>query len=282
MFNGGMFRMSRDGGPHRRTMSLPNILVAVATYNERENLPQLLSQIRQYVPLCDILVVDDQSPDGTGEWLAAEIAKQSGTSLPTNIGGSPNSSSAPDLSPPSSPRLFGIHRSGKLGLGTAVCEMIRFAQQHHYDFLVNMDADLSHSPADLPRLLETAIHSPVDVVIGSRYVAGGKIIGWPWSRRVSSAAVNWVARWLLKLPTYDNSGSMRCYRVATLEKIPLNSLRSTGYSFFEEILFRLRKIGATFTETPIVFTERQRGRSKVRFAEICRSLGTLLQLILRG
>lgn len=272
-------------------MTTPNstrntTLVAVATYNERENLPQLLSLIRQYVPQCDILVVDDHSPDGTGEWLAAEVAKQSQQSdqpAPFDLL-SPDTDSATESSAVPS-RLFGIHRSGKLGLGTAVCEMIRFAQQHQYEFLVNMDADLSHSPADLPRLLETAVHTsadvrPVDVVIGSRYVAGGQIIGWPWSRRIASAAINCIARWSLGLSTHDNSGSLRCYRVAMLENIPLTSIRSTGYSFFEEILFRLRKIGATFTEVPITFTERQRGRSKVHLTEICRSLYTLFQLIL--
>ncbi len=154
-----------------------------------------------------------------------------------------------------------LRRDGKLGLGTAVVAAIRHAVEHGYDLLVNMDADWSHDPRSIPALIEAA--NRFDVVLGSRYTRGGRIEGWPLFRRLMSRTVNAYARLMLGLRTKDNSGSFRCYRVDVLRKIDLRRIRSRGYSFFEEILFRLKNVGAVSTEIPITFTDRRFGRSKI-------------------
>lgn len=227
-------------------------LVALATYNERENLPALTTEILQTVPNADLLVIDDDSPDGTGDW-AAEFAK-------------------------AEPRFFLEKRGGKLGLGTAVLDAFRFAQKNGYIRLVHLDADFSHPPEKIPELLAESEQTGADVVIGSRYVRGGQIVGWPLSRKIMSRGVNGLARFLLGLKTKDNSGSFRCYRVAALDRLHFDRVRSRGYSFFEEILFHLKRSGATFREIPITFTDRVRGRSKVNRREAIRSLAVLFRL----
>ena len=229
---------------------MPRTLVAVATYNEIENLPELSGQIFAHLPETDLLVIDDGSPDGTGEWAAAQAAKNS--------------------------RFLLLERGAKKGLGTAVLEAFRSAIEGGYDYLINLDADFSHPPALLPILLDTAVREKIDVVIGSRYVKGGKIIGWPLTRKVMSRGINTWARLFLRLPTKDNSGSLRCYNVDALRKLDLAQIRSQGYSFFEEILFRLKKHGATFREIPITFTDRVRGSSKINKKEALKALGLLI------
>lgn len=234
-------------------------LVAVATYNEMENLPELVRMIRKSLPDADILVVDDGSPDGTGLW-ASERARED------------------SLAPAGRARLFLIERGAKKGLGTAVLDAFRFAVDRGYDHLINLDADFSHPPETLPRLLETAEREKIDVVIGSRYVRGGKIVGWPFRRKVMSRGINLLARLALGLSTKDNSGAMRCYRVETLRRLDLTRVRSRGYSFFEEILFRLKQVGASFREIPITFTDRVRGESKINKREAFRALLLLLRI----
>ncbi|MCR5358657.1 MAG: polyprenol monophosphomannose synthase [Thermoguttaceae bacterium] len=234
-------------------------LVAVATYNEMENLPELVRMIRKALPDADILVVDDGSPDGTGLW-ASERARED------------------SLAPAGRARLFLIERGAKKGLGTAVLDAFRFAVDRGYDHLINLDADFSHPPETLPRLLETAEKENIDVVIGSRYVRGGKIVGWPFRRKVMSRGINLLARLALGLPTKDNSGAMRCYRVDTLRRLDLSRVRSRGYSFFEEILFRLKQVGASFREIPITFTDRVRGKSKINKREACRAIMMLIRI----
>ena len=229
---------------------MPRTLVAVATYNEIENLPELSGQIFAHLPETDLLVIDDGSPDGTGEWAAAQAAEN--------------------------PRFLLLERGAKKGLGTAVLEAFRSAIEGGYDYLINLDADFSHPPALLPLLLDTAVREKIDVVIGSRYVKGGKIIGWPLTRKVMSRGINTWARLFLRLSTKDNSGSMRCYHVDALRKLDLAQIRSQGYSFFEEVLFRLKKRGATFREIPITFTDRVRGSSKINKKEALKALGLLL------
>lgn len=231
---------------------MPRTLVAVATYNEIENLPELSGQIFAHLPETDLLVIDDGSPDGTGEWAAAQAAEN--------------------------PRFLLLERGAKKGLGTAVLEAFRSAIEGGYDYLINLDADFSHPPALLPLLLDTAVREKIDVVIGSRYVKGGKIIGWPLTRKVMSRGINTWARLFLRLPTKDNSGSMRCYRVDALRKLDLAQIRSQGYSFFEEVLFRLKKRGATFREIPITFTDRVRGSSKINKKEALKALGLLIRI----
>jgi dolichol-phosphate mannosyltransferase len=230
-------------------------IVVVATYNERENLPLLVDGVLSALPEADLLVVDDNSPDGTGRWCDERAASE--------------------------PRLRSLHRAGKLGLGTAVIEGLRYAVDRGYECAINMDADLSHDPASLPAL-EAGIRNPsagaVAVMIGSRYVAGGSIEGWPLRRKWMSRAVNALARRLLRLDVRDTSGSFRAYRVSALARLDWDAFVSRGYSFFEEVLWRLRRAGCTFGETPIRFVDRRRGKSKINLREAARALGVLVQL----
>ncbi len=246
-----------DASPKSGNPSVPagRTLVAVATYNEIETLPALVAEVFHWLPQADILVVDDNSPDGTGQWCDAESARD--------------------------PRLRCLHRPAKLGLGTATVAALRYALEHGYAFVITMDADLSHPPRYLPDLLaamDPPGRPPMDVMIGSRYVPGGRIEGWPWYRHLMSRAVNAYARWLLKLKPRDCSGAFRCYRVAALGRLDFGALRSTGYSFEEEILWRLQRAGAVIGELPITFVDRNQGRSKVDRREALAALRTLLAL----
>jgi dolichol-phosphate mannosyltransferase len=224
-------------------------LISLATYNEIENLPRLLDAIALAAPEADVLVIDDASPDGTGRYCDQRAA--------------------------SDPRLTCLHRPGKLGLGTATVAAMRAAIDGGYDYLLNMDADFSHDPRHIPTLLslmETHDAGPRDVMIGSRYIAGGAIRGWPIKRHLMSRGVNWYARTLLGLPTRDCSGAFRCYRVSMLDKLNLAEIRSGGYSFQEEVLWRLKNLGARFGETPITFVDRTRGSSKINGREAIAAL----------
>jgi dolichol-phosphate mannosyltransferase len=233
-------------------------LVTVATYNEMDNLPRLVEEIFRYLPEADILVVDDNSPDGTGQWCDTFAAQDT--------------------------RLHCLHREGKLGLGTATVAAMRWAIEHGYLHMLNMDADFSHHPRYLPALvagMEPNGGPAVDVMIGSRYVAGGGVEGWPLHRRLMSRAVNVYARCLLGLAPKDCSGAFRCYRVAALAKLDFDAIRSRGYSFQEEILWHLRRVGARMGETPITFADRQRGASKINSSEALGALGIIFALGLR-
>ncbi len=234
-------------------------LVTVATYNEMENLPRLVEEILRFVPDADILVIDDNSPDGTGQWCDRRRAED--------------------------PRLTCLHRPGKLGLGTATIAGMRYAIEHGYRFVLNMDADFSHQPKYLSALLagmEPPGGPAVDVMVGSRYVAGGGVEGWPLRRRLMSRGVNLYARWLLGLRTKDCSGAFRCYRTEVLARLDFAAIRSRGYSFQEEILWRLKRLGARFGETPIVFVDRQRGVSKIDAGEAASALRIILVLGLKN
>jgi dolichol-phosphate mannosyltransferase len=230
-------------------------LVTVATYNEMENLPRLVEEIFHIVPQVDILVIDDNSPDGTGQWCDRQRAED--------------------------PRITCLHRSGKLGLGTATIAGMKYAIQNEYRFVLNMDADFSHQPKYVPDLL-AGMDPPngpaIDVMIGSRYVSGGGVEGWPLKRQLMSRAVNLYARCLLGLKPKDCSGAFRCYRTATLAKLDFDAVVSRGYSFQEEILWRLKRAGAQFGETPIIFPERQHGVSKIHSGEAMAALRILFSL----
>jgi dolichol-phosphate mannosyltransferase len=227
----------------------------IATYNEIENLPKLVEAILQAVPDTDILVIDDNSPDGTGKWCDAQGAID--------------------------PRIRCLHRAGKLGLGTATIAGMKFGVEQGYCFLLNMDADFSHHPRYLPDLLsgmEPAGSPVVDCMIGSRYIPGGGVEGWPWKRRVMSWGVNLCSRWLLGLKPRDCSGAFRCYRTEILARLGFDRIRSRGYSIQEEILWRLKRAGARFGETPIVFVDRRQGSSKISLRESLTSMWVLLRL----
>jgi dolichol-phosphate mannosyltransferase len=232
----------------------PRILVSMATYNERDNLEPLLREIRQTVPSAHVLVLDDNSPDGTGQ-LADQLAA-------------------------ADPQIHVVHRSGKLGLGTAVLANMRYAIEHGYDYLINMDADFSHHPRYLPALIEGM--KKHDVMIGSRYIPGGGTVNWPVTRKAISLSVNVLVRCLMRLPAHDCSGGYRCYRVSKLSEAKLGSLLSHGYSFQQEVLYRCRKVHCRIGETPIIFENRRAGASKVNPREATRSMAVLLWIGLRA
>jgi dolichol-phosphate mannosyltransferase len=230
-------------------MPKPPVLVALATYNEIETLPSLVDEIERVLPDVDVLVVDDNSPDGTGAWCD-ERAK-------------------------ADPRVECLHRPGKLGLGSATLAGIRWALSHEYGVVVTMDADWSHDPQYLPALVEATERA--DVAIGSRYCAGGGIEGWPLYRRIMSRAMNWLSRQMLRLPVSDSSGAFRAYRADALTDA-LEQVQSAGYSYLEEILWQLRQAGATFEEVPISFRERRAGRSKISLGEAAAKMHVLWTL----
>lgn len=234
-------------------MPAPRTLVVLATYNEIENLPGLVDAILGVLPTADLLVVDDNSPDGTGRWCDERAAVE--------------------------PRLKCLHRSGKLGLGSATIAGFRHALDSNYDIVATLDADWSHDPQYLPELVAATAHA--DVAIGSRYVAGGAIEGWPAHRRVMSRVVNRLSRVMLRLPIQDTSGAFRAYRVAKLRTIDFESVRASGYAYLEEILWHLAQQDATFAEVPITFHERRAGRSKINFQEAAGKIGTLVRLCCR-
>jgi dolichol-phosphate mannosyltransferase len=227
------------------------LLISLATYNEAGNLRPLVETIRQFAPHGSILIIDDNSPDGTGR-----IADELQATLP-NI----------DV----------IHRPGKLGLGTATLAAIRRAIENDFDYLINLDADFSHPPRFIPDLLGgMASH---DVMIGSRYVPGGGVEGgFTLKRRLMSSGINGYARLVLGLTSNDNSGAFRCYRVSKLAEIDLAKVRSRGYSFQEEILFWCQSVGCRIGETPILFENRRSGASKINMREAVSALWILLQL----
>jgi dolichol-phosphate mannosyltransferase len=227
------------------------LLISLATYNEAGNLRPLVEMIRQFAPSSSILIIDDNSPDGTGR-IADELRE-------------------------SLSHIHVIHRPGKLGLGTATLAAMRFAIEHHFAYLLNLDADFSHPPRFIPDLL--AGMADHDVMIGSRYVPGGGVEGgFTLKRRLMSSGINGYARLMLGLKSRDNSGAFRCYRVSKLAEIDLDRVRSRGYSFQEEILFWCQAVGCRIGETPILFENRRAGVSKINLREAFSALVILLQL----
>jgi len=213
-------------------------LIIIPTYNELENLPSLLKEIFSYAPATDILIVDDHSPDGTGE-LAEKM-------------------SAEDA------RVHVLHRSGKLGLGTAYIAGFTYALAHGYEGVFEMDADFSHDPRYLPDFL-TKIEQ-ADLVIGSRYIPGGSTPNWSLLRRFISGGGNVFARTVLGLKVRDCTAGYRCYRREVLESVAFETIRSQGYGFQVEMAYRVERQGFQIVEIPIVFMDRRVGKSKMSHA----------------
>lgn len=211
----------------------------MCTFNERGNLPSLFERIHQIAPFANILVVDDNSPDGTSEWVIDHQKSHGNVAL--------------------------IRRSGKLGLGTAIRDGMKFAIDHGYQWLLNLDADLSHNPAAIPALLAASHHH--DIVIGSRYVPGGGMEGCSWKRVFVSRCANAYARFVIGWRVQDCSSAFRLYRVSMLKAIHLDQLRGTGYGFLEEVLWHLLHVGSRLQEVGIVYTERREGKSKISMKE---------------
>jgi dolichol-phosphate mannosyltransferase len=211
------------------------VLVIIPTYNERENILSLGQAVLDQDERIDLLVVDDGSPDGTGD-LADGMARDSG-------------------------RIHVIHRAGKQGLGTAYVAGFRYALAHRYDRIIEMDADYSHRPEDLPRLI--AASDEADVVVGSRNVPGGRAEDWSWLRHFVSKGGSLYARLLLGLPVKDCTSGFKCFRRAAIELLDLPALRSNGYAFQVEVNHACAQAGFRFAEVPIIFPDRVRGRSKM-------------------
>jgi dolichol-phosphate mannosyltransferase len=206
----------------------------------------LLQRITDALPTADLLIVDDNSPDGTADEVRRFASEHE------------------------SPVSITCHVRDKRGLGGAIRTAMMAAIDDGYDLFCNLDADLSHNPADLPRLV-AAMTDAVDVAVGSRYVPGGEIVGWPLRRKLMSRWINAIARRRLGLPVNDASGSFRCYRVSRLAELDLSDDSYEGYAFIQEVLLRLHRAGASFAEVPITFTERVIGTSKLHLAEAIRS-----------
>jgi len=210
-------------------------LVVVPTYNERTNIPLLVPAILLQDPRLEVLVVDDNSPDGTGQ-LADDLARADS-------------------------RVHVLHRPVKAGLGKAYLAGFRWALDHGYDYVFEMDADFSHDPKFLPEFLRAV--EDADLVIGSRYKAGVNVINWPMSRLLLSIGANQYARIVTGLPLDDSTGGFKCFRRQVLESIALDRVKSNGYSFQIEMSFLAWKKGFRLREIPIVFTDRVEGQSKM-------------------
>ena len=227
-------------------------LVILPTYNERENLARLVGRLRALPVDVHVLVVDDGSPDGTGRVADALAAGDAGVHV--------------------------LHRAGKLGLGTAYKAGFAFGLARGYRFLCTMDADFSHDPEDLPRLLDKAISESCDLVVGSRYVAGGRVVGCTLPRRLISYGANWLAHLILGISIRDCTAGFRVYRRAVLETIDLDAIFSSGYSFLTEMAFLCERAGFRTGEVPITFVNRTEGASKISRWEILRAVYTLIRL----
>ncbi len=217
------------------TADLTRVVMVVPTYNERDNLAWIVGRLRAAVPHVDVLVVDDGSPDGTGE-IADGLAARD-------------------------PHVSVLHRTEKAGLGAAYLHGFAVALERGYDVVGEMDADGSHQPEELPRLLDAL--TDADLVIGSRYVRGGSVVNWPLSRKVLSRGGNLYARLLLSISVRDVTAGYRLFRRTTLEAIDLPGVESAGYIFQTDLAFRTLQAGLRVVEVPIEFVERVRGESKM-------------------
>ncbi len=220
-------------------------LIILPTFNEIESLESVIGRIRQWVPSADVLVVDDASPDGTGELAEGLAAGDPGISV--------------------------LHHGAKAGLGRAYLAGFDYALGHAYRFVVEIDADGSHDPAELPAMLELA-DAGADLVIGSRWVAGGSVRNWPWIRRAISRGGNSYARGVLRSRIHDITAGYRVYAADALRSLELGSISSQGYCFQVELAWRLERSGKAIVEHPIVFIERAAGRSKMHLGIVIEAL----------
>lgn len=229
-------------------------LIVVPTYNERDNLPQLAERLLKLPVAVDLLVVDDNSPDGTGQ-LGDELAAKH-------------------------PSIHVLHRPGKNGLGRAYIAGFKWALAHGYEFVFEMDADFSHDPDDIPRLLQAA--EQADCVLGSRYIGGIRIINWPLNRLMLSKGAGVYVRTVTGMPFTDPTGGFKCFRRHALDSLNLEEVQSNGYSFQIEMTHRLWRQGMKIVEVPIIFTERREGRSKMAGHIIIEALTMVWKLLLQN
>lgn len=212
------------------------VLTIIPTYNELESLPKTLARLRAAVPESDVLIADDNSPDGTGD-LADGFAAND-------------------------PQVHVLHRAGKEGLGAAYLAGFTWGLEAGYDVLVEMDADGSHQPEQLPLLLD-AVEQGADLVLGSRWIPGGKVVNWPLHRKLISTCGSLYSRLILGIPIRDVTGGYRAFKRSTLEQLDFNSVESVGYGFQVDMLWRVCQKGLKVVEVPITFVEREFGASKM-------------------
>ena len=234
---------------------MADTLVILPTYNEVESLESVIGRVRQWAPAADVLVVDDASPDGTGELADRLAAEDAGISV--------------------------LHRAAKSGLGGAYLAGFAHALNREYRFVVEIDADGSHDPAELPRMVELAA-AGADLVIGSRWVAGGSVRNWPWTRQAISRVGNWYARTVLRSGIRDITAGYRVYAASALRSIELGSVSSQGYCFQVELAWTLERSGKTVVEHPINFVERATGKSKMHVGIVVEALFRVTMWGLRG
>jgi dolichol-phosphate mannosyltransferase len=223
------------------------VIVLIPTYNERENLPRIVARVRACAPQADVLVLDDNSPDGTGR-VADDLASDDR-------------------------QVRVLHRAGKEGLGAAYLAGFEWALREGYDAIVEMDADGSHQPEQLATLL-TAL-ADADVVLGSRWVPGGTVVNWPWHRELLSRGGNLYTRLMLGMPIGDATGGYRVYRASALRSLDLHDVESLGYCFQVDLVWRAVRRGLTVLEVPITFVEREIGDSKMSHDIVRESLQRL-------
>ena len=233
--------------------ALPRVLVLLPTYNERENLPQIAGLLLAQ-PNLRVLVIDDGSPDGTGQIADARAAASAG-------------------------RLTVMHRTGKRGLGRSYLDGMRAALATDAEVVFQMDADLSHDPKYVPDLV--AASRDADISIGSRYLQGVSVVNWPLRRLMLSTFANWYVRTVTGMKVRDCTAGFRCWRRTAIAKMPLGQITSDGYSFQVETLFLALEAGCTVTEVPIIFVERRIGASKISGGVIRESFWTPWRLVLR-
>ena len=225
-------------------------LVVIPTYNEADNVAALIQQVLDSASRISVLVVDDASPDGTGRIVDDIAAAGKNVAI--------------------------IHRTGKMGLGSAYRAGFRHAISEGFELVVTMDADFSHDPKVIPQLL--AGMADHDVMIGSRYVPGGGTVNWDFRRRLLSHGANKFAKLLLRFSTNDNTSGFRCYHRRVLESVRFDEIRSSGYSFLVEMLYRCARMGFTIGECPITFVDRRFGKSKLSRGEIFQGIRTVFRL----
>lgn len=229
-------------------------LIVIPTYNEKENIREIAQAVLTACPQANLLFVDDNSPDGTGR-MADEMSQ-------------------------ADPRIHVLHRGGKQGLGRAYLAGFQWALERDYEFIFEMDADFSHSPADLPRLLEGA--QSADLALGSRYIGGIRVINWPLNRLILSKGAAVYVRLITGMPFTDPTGGFKCYRRAVLETINLNNIKSNGYSFQIEMTHTAWRNGFHIVEVPITFEERRSGHSKMSAHIVREALWMVWKLLFRS
>ncbi|MBR7166824.1 MAG: polyprenol monophosphomannose synthase [Bacteroidaceae bacterium] len=219
-------------------MAKSDSVIIIPTYNEKENIEKMIRTLLFLEHSFDVLIVDDGSPDGTAAIVKRLMAEY------------------PD-------RVFIIERSGKMGLGTAYIAGFKWALQHGYEYIFEMDADFSHNPDDVPRLYEACAKDGYDLSVGSRYVTGVNVVNWPMGRVLMSYFASKYVRFITGLPVYDTTAGFNCYKRQVLETIGLDSIRFKGYAFQIEMKFTTHKCGFSIKEVPVIFVNRVLGESKM-------------------